>query len=389
MFARQSQGQRAARNLATQRPWHRAARLWRALPLAAALLAGAASLPQSALAAALPQPALAAALPRPAVGFTKLTLLHGWSTYTGSASPAVEDISGIVYFKGAITTASSNNHDVPFVLPPAFRPAKYVVVPVDMCGATGGELNIAPTGVVQAISGGANSNATCFTSLDGASFALSPASSTKLTLQPGWTEFDNLYRNAAARVVGGIAHLQGEIKTAGTNPAAFTLPPAFRPSTNVYVLINLCTGSIGRLDIAPSGAVSVEAEGTNNWWMVQCGVSLDGASYPLSAASYTALTLQNGWINAPYGTSDAAARKISGIVHLKGGIATNGTNPDPFVLPAAFRPAHEIWVPADLCGGNKGRLDIRPDGVVEVQTQSGYFGQAACFTSLDGVSFAR
>jgi hypothetical protein len=379
MFARQSQHRGAARNLATRRPWHRAARLWRALPLAAALLAGAAALPQSALAANA----------GPAIGFTKLTLLHGWSTHTGAASPAVEDISGIVHFKGAITTASSNNNDVPFVLPPAFRPVKYVNVPVDMCGATGGELNIAPTGVVQAIAGGANSDATCFTSLDGASFALSAASFTPITLNSGWIKFGTLFAKPAARVISGIVHLKGEIRTKGTNPAAFTLPAAFRPSTNVYVLINLCTGSIGRLDIAPSGAVSVEPEGANNWWMVQCGTSLDGASFALSASSYTALTLQNGWMNAPYGTSGAAARKIAGIVHLKGGIDTNGTNPDPFVLPAAFAPAHEIWVPADLCGGNKGRLDIRPDGVVEVQTQSGNFGQAACFTSLDGVSFAR
>ena len=378
MFARQNRGRAAARNLATTRP--RAARLWQSLPFAiAALLAGA---------VALPQPALGATGP-PSVTFTKLTLLHGWSTYGGSAAPAIADISGTVYFKGAISTSSTNTNNVAFVLPKGFRPAKYVVVPVDMCDATSGELNIAPTGVTQVISQGANSNATCFTSLDGVSFALSAKSFTALKLQPGWKEFGSFYRKAAVRLLGGVVHFEGEIRTAGIKPAAFTLPAKFRPSRNVNILINVCTGSIGRLDIAPSGAVSVEAEGTGNWWMVQCGTSLDGASYPLSAASYTALTLQNGWMNAPYGTSNAGARKISGIVHLKGAIWTNGTNPDPFVLPAAFWPAHEIFVPADLCGGNKGRLDIRPDGVVEVQTQTGDFGQAQCFTSLDGVSFAH
>jgi hypothetical protein len=330
-----------------------------------------------------------AAAAAPGITSTKLTLLHGWSTYPGSASPAVMDISGIVHFTGAISTSSGNTNNVAFVLPPGFRPAKYVNVPVDMCDATSGELNIAPTGVTQVISQGANSNATCFTSLDGVSFALSSSSFTALKLQPGWTEFDNLYRKAAVRVVHGIVHLEGEIKTAGTNPAAFTLPAGSRPGKNVYVLINLCTGSIGRLEITPSGAVTVQAEGTGNWWMVKCGTSLDGASFALSPASYTALTLQNGWMNAPYGTANAAVRNISGIVHLKGAIWTNGTNAGPFVLPAGFRPANQIWIPVDLCGGNNGRLDIEPDGVVTVQQQSGDpFSNATCFTSLDGASFA-
>ena len=385
MFARQNKGP-TARNLATVRPRHRAARLCRSLPLAvtallgavAALLAGVVALPQSALAAAGP----------PSVTFTKLTLINGWNTYSGSASPAVADISGIVHFEGAISTSSSNTNDVAFVLPPAFRPAKNVVVPVDMCNATSGELAIAPTGETQVISQGANSNATCFTSLDGVSFALSSRSFTKLKLRPGWTEFDSLYRKAAARVVGGIVHLEGEIKTAGTKLAAFTLPAGFRPSKDVYVLINLCTGSIGRLDIAPSGAVSVEAEGTGNLWMIQCGTSLDGAWFALSPKSFKPLTLQNGWMNAPSGTAKAAVRTISGIVHFKGAIWTNGTSGDPFVLPAGDRPANEVFISVDMCGGNNGRLNIYPNGVVTVEAQDD-FGEAQCLTSLDGASFAR
>ena len=108
-----------------------------------------------------------------------------------------------------------------------------------------------------------------------------------------------------------------------------------------------------------------------------------------SGCTLTALTLQNGWMNAPYGTANAAVRKISGIVHLRGAIWTNGTNPDPFTLPAGFRPAHEIFIPVDLCNGNNGRLDIEPGGVVSVEAENNDFSQAQCFTSLDGTSFAR
>ena len=383
MFAAQDRGTRraGARGLTHDRHGAMARRLRGAA--ASAVCAAAIAVPLISAAGAQ------AATTNPPI-YTPLTLINGWTNYgSGTANASVTSITGIVHFKGAIHTSSGNTNDVAFVLPPGFRPAKNVVVPVDMCNATSGELNIAPTGVTEVISQGANSNATCFTSLDGASFALSAKSFTALKLQPGWTEFDSLFRKAAARVASGVVYLEGEIKTKGTNPAAFTLPAALRPSKSVYVLINLCTGSIGRLDITPGGAVTVEAEGTGNWWMVKCGVSLEGASFALSPASFTALTLHNGWMNAPYGTSNAAVRNISGIVHLKGGIWTNGTNADPFVLPAGFRPASQVFISVDLCGGNNGRLIIAPNGVVTVEQQSGDpFSNATCFTSLDGASFA-
>jgi hypothetical protein len=106
------------------------------------------------------------------------------------------------------------------------------------------------------------------------------------------------------------------------------------------------------------------------------------------ASGWTALTLQNGWTGSAFGTAAAAVRTISGIVHLKGGIATTGTNPVPFTLPAAFRPASVVFVPVDLCNAANGRLQIEPTGVVTVEAEGGAFSNAACFTSLDGASFA-
>jgi len=105
-------------------------------------------------------------------------------------------------------------------------------------------------------------------------------------------------------------------------------------------------------------------------------------------SGWTSLTLQNGWTGAPFGTSAPAVRTISGIVHFKGAIATTGTNPVPFTLPAAFRPASVVFVPVDLCTTTNGRLQIEPTGVVTVQAEGGAFSNAACFTSLDGASFA-
>jgi len=112
-----------------------------------------------------------------------------------------------------------------------------------------------------------------------------------------------------------------------------------------------------------------------------------GAAQATNVNPPTALTLKNGWINAPFGSSNAAVTNVSGIVHFKGAIATSGTNNVPFTLPKAFRPATNVWVPVDLCNATNGRLVIQPSGVVSVEAGGGDFSNAQCFTSLDGVSF--
>src|SRR5580704_12011476 len=211
---------------------------------------------------------------------------------------------------------------------------------------------------------------------------------TSLTLQNGWTGAPFGTSAPAVRTISGIVHFKGAIATTGTNPVPFTLPAAFRPTTAVYVPVDLCNATYGVLFIAPNGTVTVGAEG-GTFSNAACFTSLDGASFAKSASSFTPLTLQNGWFNAPFGTSAPAVRTISGIVHLKGAIATSGTNPVPFTLPAAFRPASVVFVPVDLCTTTNGRLQIEPTGVVTVQAEGGAFSNAACFTSLDGASFAK
>ena len=110
-----------------------------------------------------------------------------------------------------------------------------------------------------------------------------------------------------------------------------------------------------------------------------------GAAQATNVNPPTALTLKNGWTNAPFGTSNAAVQTVSGIVHFKGAIATGGTSAVPFTLPVGFRPATNVFVKVDLCNATNGRLFIQPSGVVSVEAQD--FTNAQCFTSLDGVSF--
>jgi hypothetical protein len=338
-------------------------------------------------AAALTLPLLAGATAAQAVtSFQRLTLINGWTNAPFSTSnAAVANISGIVHLKGAIATTGTNSD--PFILPSADRPATTVYVKVDLCNATNGRLQIAPSGVVTAEGENGNfSNAQCFTSLDGASFAKSATSFTPLTPLNGWTNYGLGTASAAARTVSGVVHLEGAISTTGTNPVPFVLPSAFRPASNVYVPVDLCAASNGRLFIQPDGTVTVEAEG-GNFSNAQCFTSLDGVSYAKSASSYTALTLQNGWSGAPFGTSNPGVRTISGIVALKGAMSTTGNITTAFTLPPGFRPARTVYVPVDLCNAANGRLQIAHNGTVNVEAEVN-FSDGQCFTSLDGVSFA-
>jgi len=355
-------------------------RIWRLLPVGVtAVLAGAVALPSAAI----------GATSSPGVTFTKLALLNGWEASPfGTASPAVAVISGIVYFRGAISASSGDMNDVAFVLPRGFRPSKFVNIPVDMCNATPGELNIAPTGVTQVISDGANANATCFTSLEGASFAASAASFSQLRLQAGWKEFGSFFRKGAVRLSGGFVRFEGEIMPTGKNTVAFILPAKFRPSSTVRILINLCTGEMGQLSITAKGVARVQSEPGQSF-AIKCGTSLEGAAFARSPKSFTALKLKNGWQNFPSGTAKAAARVISGIVHFRGAIRTSGTNPVPFILPTALRPHHTVYVTVSLCKGINGRLEIVPSGGVVVQPENNDFTDAKCLASLDGVSFVR
>jgi hypothetical protein len=318
-------------------------------------------------------------------GPTQLNLVNGWTNAPFATSNAmVEESNGVVQFRGAIANGTTA---VAFTLPSGLSPATNVYVPVDLCNAAKGRLIIQPGGVVSVEAENLFSDAQCFTSLDGAQFALNATGFTALTLINGWTNAPFGTSNAAFRVIAGGVHFKGAIATSGTNPDPFTLPTAARPKTDVYIPIDLCNATNGRLHITPAGVVDVEAEG-GTFSNAQCFTSLDGAWFGPTTTGYSALTLINGWTNGPFSTSIAAAANAWGSVYFKGAIATTGTNAQPFTLGPRFRPVTNVYVNVDLCNATKGRLFIQTNGVVTVQAEK-TFSNAQCFTSLDGVSFVQ
>jgi hypothetical protein len=354
---------------------------------AAAVCAATVALPFSLAGAPAAQAAQAPRAPQIA-GFTSLKLLNGWTNSPyHTAHPAVRLSSGIVQFKGAMSTSGTS--DEAFVLPAADRPATDVYVNVDLCASAEGRLLIEPSGGVFVEDEDAWSDAQCFTSLDGVSFARSASGFTSLKLEHGWKNSPYSTSKAAVRVINGIVHFKGAIWTGGTNAIPFTLPKAFRPASDVYVNVDLCNAHNGRLYVQTTGEVTVNTETT--WAQAKCFTSLDGATFARSGSGFTSIKLINNWHGKPYDTAPVGARVINGFVQLRGAMETSGTKTTPFTLPKAFRPASTVWVPVDLCDAHYGRLWITPSGTVNVQVndETSTWSDAQCFTSVEGVSFAR
>jgi hypothetical protein len=90
----------------------------------------------------------------------------------------------------------------------------------------------------------------------------------------------------------------------------------------------------------------------------------------------------------PYSTRGLCLVNDGGIVRLMGGLSTTGTNSYITTFSTKFWPSHDISVEVDLCNGEQGRILMHQFGGLRVEAEHG-FGQAACFTSLEGVSFVR
>jgi hypothetical protein len=315
--------------------------------------------------------------------FRELTLGPGWIPAPFQYNlPGISLVGSVVQLRGAIRTSGVDS--LVFTLPPGFRPLSELYVPVVLCGARRGRLHIYPSGATWLqTESGQWASAQCQTSLDGVSFVLSDAGFTGLALQNGWVGGVFATRTPGVRLISGIVHFRGAVGD-GSSTSLFTLPAGFRPPTTVYVAVDLCGSTKGRLIIQPTGEVSVQAE--NSFADAQCFTSLEGASFATSAAAWSSLTPLNGWTGAPHSTRPPAVLNVNGVVRFQGGLATTGTELHAFTVPAQMRPATIVTIPVDMCASKKGHLVIGPDG--RAAFNSGHaWSTVRCFASLEGVSY--
>lgn len=320
-----------------------------------------------------------------AAGPTALTLINGWKPApSGTAKPSVSLVRGIVHLRGAIWTKASNNSVVPFVVPAPFRPSTLVYFKTDMCNATNGRIYIQPDGTANVQAENDAANAKCMTSLDGATYAVSPEGFKTLKLRHGWQPYSGGTGIPAARLISGIVRFTGAMSSGGTNALPFIMPATQRPSARVYVPVDTSGATNGRLVIQTDGSVTVEGEfglGSPSGF-----TSLEGVWYARDTAGFTPLSLINGWTSSTSFTATPGVQVINGVVHFQGAIQTGGNNAVPFVLPVGFRPVKNVFVTVDMCSATHGQIGITPDGTATVMGENS-FGNAACFTSLDGASF--
>lgn len=316
-----------------------------------------------------------------ASGFTPLTLENGWiGAPFSTAAPAARLIDGIVHLRGGMASGAFGS--TAFTLPLGMRPAAPVFVKTNLCNVTAGTLAFQPSG---AVSVSATSDAQCFTSLDGVSFAPSASGFTPLPLLNDWTSPPSGLNDVAVSLVDGIVRFKGSVSRAALGSSlVFVLPPEMRPATNVAIATGVCGGEIGTIVVEPDGDTGVVGGGLG---FTSCA-DLDGASFVLPPPrTFQPVGLLNGWTNGVFATPPAEVVFYDGVAHFRGAVS-NGATDHLFTLPVTLRPETITYVSTDLCSGKPGRLLLQPSGHVFVQTESGVFGDAQCFTSLEGVMYA-
>lgn len=207
-----------------------------------------------------------------------------------------------------------------------------------------------------------------------------------LPLTPGWINSPYNTAPAAVALADGFVYLRGAIAlTNNGNSSPFIMPPGRRPSSTVSIPINLCNSVKGQILFTPEGGVLV-SDKNGAMPAAACFTSLEGVSYPVTNAGHQALPLAPGWFNRGGNTRNATGTLLNGIVHLAGVIKTTGTANLAFTLPIGLRPAGNVYLPINLCNGNKGRIYVGPTGAASVYAERAW-GDAQCFTSLEGVTF--
>lgn len=215
---------------------------------------------------------------------------------------------------------------------------------------------------------------------------------TPLTLQNGWTGGPFSTGQPAVALVAGVVTFKGAL-AGGSTQVMFTLPAADTPTTDVYLHTGLCNAANGRIHIAPTGVADVETDPFDGGTFADaaCFTSLDGLSFTLSEKGAKALTLVNGWTDAPFNTSTAAVRTIAGVVRLQGAVNASAPTSDVITtLPKAYWPKDGIFESVDLCGAQHGFIEVDTSGNVSVFTDDpNDFSPAECFVSLDGLNWLK
>jgi hypothetical protein len=103
-----------------------------------------------------------------------------------------------------------------------------------------------------------------------------------LTLKNGWAgDCSGGGPPAIAKSVEGVVYFRGEMcRNTGTSTNPFAVPAGFHPSKVERIVVGMCVGRAGRIEIATTGEVTINSD-PEDPNAAACFTSLAGANYTL------------------------------------------------------------------------------------------------------------
>ena len=191
----------------------------------------------------------------------------------------------------------------------------------------------------------------------------------------------------------GLVHLQGaatQVRAPGTGANLLgTLPAAARPARNVFVIVHTFAGTYADLEVGASGQINLippRLPAVKDFRFV----SLEGITYrPSGSGNAIAVNGANWSGSAGFGsTAPSWFKDGSGLVHLQGAARqVSGGSNLLGTLPAAARPARNVFVIVHTFNGTYADLSIDPSGQVRVIDPRPPMGKDYGFVSLEGVTY--
>lgn len=359
----------------------------------------------------------AAAAPQVSLPVAAIALGSDWSSQAGfgSAAPGfyVETSlvePAVVHLQGAARQVSraGSDPDLLGTLPPAARPDRFVYELTHTFGGTYADVSISPSGQINLI--GPRPPAVqdfSFVSLEGITYERT-ISATNFAVPVNTANWSgNAGFGAAAPSVwvdgSGIVHLEGAVtQTSGQGTGADvlgTLPPAFRPNHNVFLVTHTFAGTYADLGISASTGQITLTGARGPAVQDYRFVSLEDISYPqdgqaegtfsglitVNTANYSDGTAK-GTVFRPEASTDA-----EGTVYLSGAVAQTsaiGTGANTVgTVPAGLRPHRDVYLITHTFPGTYADLVITPAGQINLIDPRPPLATDLSFVSLEGLSY--
>jgi hypothetical protein len=357
----------------------------------------------------------AATAPQVSLPVTPIALGSDWSGQAGFGSTApgfyVENslvLPDVVHLQGAARQVSraGSDPDLLGTLPPAARPDRFVYELVHTFSGTYADVSISPSGQISLIAPRPPAvQDFSFVSLEGITYEQSisatnfpvPVNTANWSGQAGF--------GAAAPSVwvdgSGIVHMEGAVtQTSDQGIGADvlgTLPPAFRPNRNVYMITHTFAGTYADLAISASTGQIIVIGARSPAGQDYRFVSLEDISYAQAGVEGpsdepVAVNTANYSGSTAFGTlRPEVGIDAEGTVYLSGAVertSASGTGVNTVgTVPVGFRPHRDVYLITHTFAGTYADLVVTPAGQIDLIDPRPPLATDLRFVSLEGLSY--